>query len=313
VSDKHAVAELFDDAARSLAESYHADSHYRWLTLSRDIDARALRKVVGTAWQATGRSRPALKRGLEHERWGQHVGALAHLLCVGFFRRLGLEIESEPPLAGRSPDLCIGMGGEHALVEVRSLAGFGRRPWEDPVATAERRNVQPDPRLVSRRHERDRARRRAMDRAEAVAALNTSLATSVARALRDKADAYKEVCEHSGLPYVVCLYQDTDTQIAERVLDWAFGASSRGGQRDAGGGALHHAAQELAHLSGILVLGRLETGEDHVTLRGELILNPFADRTVPDWLRTSDVRQFATTDPDGLPAWDRKQTPVIEL
>lgn len=307
----------------ALAETHHGDSHYRWLTLSQDSDAAALRRVLSANWNAAGRSRQALKRSLEHERWGQHAGALAHLLTLGFFRQLGMEVESEPHLQGRSPDLCIAQAGQTALVEIRSLAGFGRRPWEDPGATALRRVSQPEgsaasagqteQRPVSRRHERDRARRRARDRAEAMAALDRSLSASVARALRAKADAYRQLCMHSDLPYVVCLYQDTDTQIAELVLDWGFGSPARNGRRDAGGGAFFSETPELAHLSAVLVLGRIEADTDQVALRGELILNPFTDRSLPDALRADRLRLFQLTDPDGVPCWDHAEAPVIEL
>jgi len=315
--------ELFGVDASALAETHHGDSHYRWLTLSQDNDAGALRRVLGASWNAAGRSRQALKRGLEHERWGQHVGALAHLLTLGFFRQLGLEVESEPHLEGRSPDLRIAQAGQRALVEIRSLAGFGRRPWEDPGATALRRVPQPEggaagagqvgQQPISRRHERDRARRRARDRAEAMAALDRSLSSSVARALRAKADAYRQLCTHTDLPYVVCLYQDTDTQIAELVLDWGFGSPARNGRRDARGGALFCDKLELAHLSAVLVLGRIETGTGQVALRGELILNPFADRSLPDALRAGRLRLFHLNDTGGVPCWDRGEAPIIEL
>lgn len=335
---------LFDKDAFALAAEHHGDSHFRWLALSSDPAASALRRVLADCWLASGHSRLTLRKGLQHERWGQHIGALAQLLSLGFFRRLGLSVESEPRLARRTPDLCIAAGECRALVEVRALTGCGERPWEHPLAHSittkpgvtdhdGHRAGQVVPRHLQRSRARRRAAAQAEAQAEARAALDVSLADSLARALHDKAAAYRDLCAHRQLPYVICLYQDTDTQIARRVLDWAFGASpsprkrDRRDAREPGNGAFARQSAELAHVSAVLVLGRVESCEPReprsahrdddlgatVNLRGELILNPLTLRPLPTVLSPAPLRVFACPEGHGSASWNHDAAPTVEL
>lgn len=328
-SARPAGDQLFDDDARALAAEHHHDSHYRWLTLSDDHEALALRRVLDAAWQASGKSQLTLRKGLEHERWGQHIGAMAQLLTLGFLSKLGLTVESEPRLSDRTPDLCLSKGTHRALVEVRSMAGCGEEPWaaqaSDPLSRHD--DVRPGQQL-SERHGRQRARRRAQARSEAQAALDKSLADSVAQALRNKAERYRELSLSRALPLVICLYQDTDTQIAQRVIDWGFGTASKG--RPASGGAFAQQGGQLSHLSAVLVLGRCpveptaqgptqvaplpaDTAEHTVALRGELILNPGTTLPLPAALRPEGLSVFASDGSDATPRWSPRAPPIVEL
>jgi len=331
--------QLFDDDARALAAEHQRDSHYRWLTLSDDHEAVALRRVLNASWQASGSSRLTLRKGLEHERWGQHIGAMAQLLTLGFLSKLGLTVESEPHLSDLTPDLCISKGGHQALVEVRSMAGCGDEPWAGQASNPRlpHDDVRPGQRLTEKR-ERQRARRRAQARAEAQAALDKSLADSVSQALHKKAEKYRALALSRALPFVICLYQDTDTQIARRVIDWGHGTASKGQQ--ATEGAFAHGSGRLSHLSAVLVLGRAalsqdvlsqdvlsptaltlgardptqpDASQDTVTLRGELILNPVTTLPLPAALRPEGLGVFASDDGHGTPCWSPPSTPLVEL
>jgi len=343
-SVRPAGEQLFDDDARALAAEHARDSHYRWLTLSDDGEAVALRRVLNASWRASGRSQLSLRKGLEHERWGQHIGAMAQLLTLGFLSKLGLSVESEPRLSERTPDLYLSKGPHGALVEVRSMAGCGAEPWAAEASAPQdgRDHVRPGQR-VSEKLKRQRARRQAQARSEAQAALDKSLADSVAQALRHKADRYRELALSHGLPLVICLYQDTDTQIAQRVIDWGFGAASKG--RPASEGAFAQQSEQLSHLSAVLVLGRCPldpTTQDPATwaqtaleltarrptdvarppagaaehtlaLRGELILNPETTLPLPAALRPRELAVFAREDGADAPRWSHGDPPLVEL
>jgi hypothetical protein len=254
-----------------------------------------------------------LRKGLLHERWGQHAGALAHLLALGLFAREGFGVVCEPDLGNQSPDLLASKAGADVLVEVRAITGCGRQPWtadddearrlldddddtldddDDPLApdidpalaAALRARLAPPPasaggdgrrprggrdgrrapRGRSEKAERARARRRAAERAKAALANQADLGGSVLRVLEKKAAAYKDLCTREELPYVICVYQDTDTQIPAIVCDWAFGEAAREQAPDGGWHSIHDPAEgvffgdrwHFGHVSAVLVFGR---------------------------------------------------------
>ena len=112
---------LFDAETLLQAGELPATSHVHWLCLSEDREAADLRRVLEHCWARAGDSRDVLRKGLMNERWGQHAGALAHLLALGLFDRVGFVVTCEPALGKQAPDLLIEQPGFRALVEVRSM------------------------------------------------------------------------------------------------------------------------------------------------------------------------------------------------
>ena len=236
------AAGLFGFDAFDEAHLHHASSPWRRLVLGDDPDTVALRAVLERCWQHAGDSRPGLRAGLAHSRWGQYAGALGQLLALGLMRHEGFDVTSEPRLSGRTPDLLIERLGRRALVEVRALTGRGLQPWDDgPTHAARPAPPTPRSKAAAERARRADARRAAARRAEAEAAQALELGESVARALARKASTYAELCAEHDLPLIVALYEDTDDQLAQHTLRWLDD---------------HTADDALAHLAGVLVFGR---------------------------------------------------------
>lgn len=268
--------ELFDEAARDEAARHGQDSHFRWLVRSDDADAAALRAALQRAFVVAGPRRHLLALGLRHERWGQHAGALAHLLALLLLEHEGLDVVAEPRLGHLSPDVLARHGAFELLVEVRAITGCGEHPWDAEVPTMPG-GLPPDLLPAPGEHRRDddarrRARRRAAERAKARAALARDLSESVLAVIRTKAEAYAELTAQTGLPYVITLYEDTDREISRIVRTWVV--------RERG---LLHEGDAMAHVSGLLVFGRDDAhGTGRLVLRGELFDNPIATRPLPD-------------------------------
>ncbi len=264
---------LFDAGARDAAERQGPQAHFRWLALSDDPEAAALRAALEPCFALADRSRDALRKGLMHERWGQHVGALAHLLALGMFARQGFRVEVEPELGGQAPDILAsrdagadGRGAARLLVEVRAVSGAGTFPWE------ERRALQ-----RSLAHDREK---------------HAAVQDSVARIIARKAEVYRPLVARLALPYVICLYEDKDDEISALVRDIAFGGARGGGgsgagsggddERDPDGGAFAQDSARFHSVSAVIVFGRLDTESGELLLRGELIVNPHATAPLPE-------------------------------
>jgi hypothetical protein len=251
---------LFDSETQQAAERHGSESHFRWLALSDDPEAVALRAALERCFRLAGRRGGLLRKGLMHERWGQHAGALAHLLALGLLARQGWSVEVEPDLGGQAPDILVTRGAARLLVEVRAISGAGNFPWEE--------------RRSSRRPGHEPERREA---------LTDSVAAIIAR----KADVYRTLVARLKLPYVICLYEDKDDLITSLVLDIAFGRSAAGARsdaadgRDADGGAFAHDAAQFGAVSALIVFGRQDTESGELLLRGDLIVNPHADQPLP--------------------------------
>lgn len=256
--------QLFDARSRELAAGHHPLGAFAGLVRDERPGGRALRAVLERAWQGAGDSRTALRAGLEHERWGQHAGALAHLLALAALDALGWVPRSEPRVGRRRPDLLVSAPGGRALVEVRSFSGGGQRPWEDEPARAARRAPPPEP---GRPLDRRALRRLASQRAEARAANRRDLAEALDGVLRHKAGAYAEACDRTGLPLLLLLYGDTDAELPGRVRAWAAGLD---GDDDT-----------LDHVAAVLVLLRRETPDDGAAVTLDLEPVPLAGG--PPW------------------------------
>jgi hypothetical protein len=250
---------LFDPAARELAERQGSESHFRWLALSGDPEAVALRAALENCFPLAGARRELLRKGLQHERWGQHMGALAHLLALGLLVAQGWRVHAEPGFGRLSPDiLATPADGAPAarplLVEVRSITGAGSYPWEARKESG--RTLAHDPEKEQR------------------------VRDTVAKVLTRKAEIYEPLVMQLAIPYVIAIYEDKDSEIARLVREVAFGRAAPGpgpgdaeGSRDPAGGLF---AGALEHVAAVLVFGRVDTPDGRLLLRGELIENPRA-------------------------------------
>lgn len=263
-SDPPAV--LFDADARALAARHGSDSHFRWLATSDDPEAVALRAALERCFRLAGTRGAALRDALQHERWGQHAGALAHLLTLGLLAAHGLDVASDPALGNQSPDILAVHDGASLLVEVRAVTGAGTFPWEERRATG--RQLSP--------------------------AAREALGQSVAGILQKKAETYRPLVERLALPYVIALYEDKDSLISGIARDLLYGrGDGRDDSRAPDGGAFADAASGLAHVSAVLVFGRLDTPGGELLLRGELLENPRAASPLPPGARLARLRRFA--------------------
>ncbi len=283
-----ALQSLFNDEALETAARHDSASRFRWLALGDDPEAVALRAGLERGFALAGDSADVLRKGLMHERWGQHAGALAHLLALGMLARQGWAVASEPHLGGQAPDILATRAdggrsdGARMLVEVRSITGAGNFPWE--VRRAPRSPGRATP-----------AQREAEARAAAQAA--DALVEAVDGVLERKAERYATLVQQLALPFVICLYEDKDDQIAPAAARVVFG---RDGALDGGafagrfggrpGGSLGSssvgvagspsggAGDGLADVSAVLVFGRLDTNDGALLLRGSVLPNPAARR-----------------------------------
>jgi len=283
---------LFNDEAMDAAARHGSESHFRWLALSMDPEAVALRAGLEHCFTLAGDSAAVLRKGLLHERWGQHAGALGHLLALGLLARQGWCVACEPALGGQAPDiLAMKAPDVRMLVEVRAITGAGQFPWEA------RRLPRGPGRATPAQREAE-----ARDAAGAADALRETVAGVLAK----KAERYRSLAGRLALPFVICLYEDKDDQIAEAVRAVAFGRSGApdGGAFAGPAGALPTgtpvtgspaghariddapadgaAADGLRAVSAVLVFGRLDTDDGALLLRGELLPNPFARLPLPD-------------------------------
>lgn len=259
---------LFDEAAREEAARQGAESHTRWLALSDDPEAVALREALELCFLLADSKRGLLRTALLHERWGQHVGALAHLLTLGLLAAQGWSLQSEPGFGTQSPDILAtrgeagpdGVAAERLLVEVRAITGAGSFPWE---------------------RRRETGRTLAHDPAKEQLVLDT-----VAKVLTRKAETYQALVGQLRIPFAICIYEDKDSELSRLTRELAFGRGdgARGGAdddpRDPEGGAFGDRAR-LGHVSGVIVLRRLDTPDGGLLLAGDLIENPFAQAPLP--------------------------------
>ena len=251
---------LFDEAAREAAARQGSDSHYRWLALADDPEAVALREALERCFLLADSKRELLRTALMHERWGQHVGALAHLLTLGLLAAQGWSVQNEPGFGSQSPDILAtrgadGAAAERLLVEVRAITGAGSFPWE---------------------RRRESGRTLAHDPAKEQLVLDT-----VAKVLARKAETYEALVSQLRIPFAICIYEDKDSELSRLTRELAFGRS--GGDddaRDPEGGAFSDRAR-LGHVSGVIVLRRLDTPDGGLLLAGDLIENPFAQAPLP--------------------------------
>ena len=258
---------LFDEAAREAAARQGSDSHYRWLALSDDPEAVALRAALERCFLLADSKRGLLRTALMHERWGQHVGALAHLLVLGLLAAQGWGVQNEPGFGSQSPDVLAtrgavgadGVPAERLLVEVRAITGAGSFPWE---------------------RRRESGRTLAHDPAKEQLVLDT-----VAKVLARKAETYQSLVSQLRIPFAICIYEDKDSELSRLTRELAFGRSGDGDQtdddpRDPEGGAFGDRAR-LGHVSGVIVLRRVDTPDGELLLAGDLIENPFAQAPLP--------------------------------
>ena len=271
------IERLFDEAAREEAARQGSDSHYRWLALSDDPEAVALREALERCFRLADSKAGLLRTALLHERWGQHVGALAHLLTLGLLAAQGWSLQNEPGFGSKSPDILATRGGgggggsgsgadgangapEQLLVEVRAITGAGSFPWE---------------------RRRESGRTLAHDPVKEQLVLDT-----VAKVLARKAETYQPLVAQLRIPFAICIYEDKDTELSRLTRELAFGRSGgddAGGDdpRDPEGGAFRD-RERLAHVSGVIVLRRLDTPDGGLLLAGDLVENPFAQAPLPD-------------------------------
>ena len=132
---------LFDAAARELARQQPEEAAFRLLALSDDPEWVHLRAALERGFVLACRPGPGetaasaadtalrLRNGLATVRWGQHVGALAHLLLLTLLDAEGLGVDADPHLDGLRPDVLAERDGRRALIEARAVTGMGRRPW----------------------------------------------------------------------------------------------------------------------------------------------------------------------------------------
>ncbi|GJM23444.1 MAG: hypothetical protein DHS20C15_33590 [Planctomycetota bacterium] len=295
--------QLFDAAGLALAADQPSDAPFAQLALDESPYAMHRRASLEFAFRLAGASRETLAKGLHHERWGQHVGAFAQLLALGLFARQGFAVQSEPEIGAQTPDLQIERDGDSALVEVRAITGCGQTPWEDaPHAPAE--ELPPLPRGLSKaaaaKQMRQRARRRAALQAEAERGADQDLDKTVLRVLEKKAAAYRDVCAEWELPYIIALYEDSDRRLSQIVRAWAYGDGDReldphGTPRsvhDPHDGAFFGDRYHFSHVSAVLIFGREAETQNQLLLRGDLLLNPFADEPLPDAWSFPQLRHY---------------------
>jgi len=295
--------QLFDAAARALAEQQDASAPFARLALDESPYAMHRRASLEFGFRLAGHSRETLAKGLHHERWGQHVGAFAQLLALGLFAREGFAVRSEPDVGKQTPDLQIEQAGDSALVEVRAITGCGQTPWEQAPRGASEA-LPPLPRGLSKaaaaKQLRQRARRRAALQTEAERGADKDLDETVLRVLEKKAAAYRDLCNEWELPYLIALYEDGDTRLSQIVRTWAYGHGAReldphGVPRsvhDPYDGAFHGDRYHFAHVSAVLVFGREAEAHDQLLLRGDLLLNPFALHPLPDAWSFPHLRRY---------------------
>ncbi len=296
---------LFDQGCLVWAQDLPVDSHVRRLLLSDSPEAMNMRRVLAHCWQLAADSQDVLRKGLLNERWGQHAGAMAHLLAAGVMTREGFELEFEPRIGKQSPDLMLKRPGLRILAEVRSITGRGENPWDHSPECADsfelpraspsgkagpsshaRHDLR---READKREARARARKRAAERTAAEQAEAHELSDSVVRVLEKKAAAYKELCLREALPYIICIYQDTDSQLTSIIADWAFGEADREqdpegewhSTHDPSDGTFFGDRWHFGHVSAVLVFGRRDDEEGRLFMRGDLILNPWAEHPLP--------------------------------
>ncbi len=252
------VEPLFGEAASALAERQGSASHFRWLATSDDPEAVELRAALEWCFKRAGPRGVLLRSGLQHERWGQHAGALAHLLTIGLLAAQGWHVSVEPEFGRQSPDvLAVRDGSVRVLVEVRSITGAGAFPWAERRASG--RPLAPDAR--------------------------EALRETIAGILHRKAEVYRPLVERLAIAFVICLYEDKDTEISALARDLLFGrgdgARDPSEPRDPRGGAFGDPASALAHVSAVIVFGRLDTPGGELRLQGDLLENPSAAVPLP--------------------------------
>lgn len=297
--DPHAV--LFDDAARQAAAGQPEDAPFRRLVLSDDPECvhlrAALERGFALACRPGPRETPAsaadtalrLRNGLATVRWGQHVGALSHLLLLLLLDAEGFAVDADPHLEGLRPDVLAERGGRRVLVEARAVTGMGRRPWAHRAAARPLRGAAPDP-----------------DTAE-------TLRGVLAGVVLDKAASYRDLVTARDLPYVVAVYADSDPSLAPLLRDVAFGPATELRRRDdrwgqaADGGLLAARRAELACVSALAVFGRRDDDDGVLRLTGELLCNPFAERPLDRALHPASWRVLAAQ-PDPRPGPDAHRT-----
>lgn len=254
--DPAQVEPLFGPQALAVARRHGSASHFRWLATSDDPEAVALRAALEACFKHAGTRGEPLRLALQHERWGQHVGALAHLLALGLLAAQGWRVASEPPLLRQSPDVfAVRDGGVRLLLELRAITGAGAFPWEQ---------------------------RRAAGRGLSAEA-REDLSQTLAGILRKKAATYRDLAQRLDVALVLALYEDKDSEISAlaRELLYGRGAAGRDEERDARGGLFCDPGGELAHVSAVLVFGRLDTPGGELLLTGDLLRNPCAARPLP--------------------------------
>lgn len=267
-SDPVRAAPLFDADALTLAAGHSTDSHFRWLATSDDPEATALRAALERAFRLAGARRLELRKALQHERWGQHVGAIGHLLTLGLLASQGWKVASEPDLDGQSPDILAVNGDARALVEVRAITGAGSFPWEQRRATG--RGLTPNAR--------------------------EALSQNVMLILQRKADIYRPLVRKLAIPYVIALYQDKDSEISSIARELLYGrtASLEALEpRDPAGGAFGDEFSDLAHVSAVMVFGRVDTPGGELLMQGEILENPYATSPLPPTARFPGLRRYA--------------------
>src|SRR5262245_2554551 len=262
------AARLFDPEALAVAAQHAEDSHYRWLATSDDPEAASLRAALERCFRLAGARGGELRKALQHERWGQHVGAIGHLLTLGLLASQGWKVASEPDLEGQSPDILAIQGDVRALVEVRAITGAGSFPWEQRRATG--RGLTPDAR--------------------------EALSQNVMLILQRKADIYRPLVRKLAGPYVIALYQDKDSEISGIARELLYGrtASLEALEpRDPAGGAFGDEYSDLGHVSAVMVFGRVDTPGGELLLWAELLENPYATSPLPPTARFAGLRRYA--------------------
>ncbi len=310
-------APLFTRDVLEEAEDQEPGSPFRRLALSRDPEAKDMRRVLEHCWPLAGDAGGPLRTMLMHEHWGQHSGALAHLLALGLFAREGFEVSAEPSLDDQSPDILVRKAGHDVLVEVRAVTGAGAAPWRD----------RPQPGKPSSPVSPRRGSELIGARGWGLAATNgtpqDALADTLVRVLERKADAYRDLARARRLPYVICLYQDTDSQVSSLVCDLVFGRSqpepsSRGGFRqvhDPKAGLFWFTPDRFRCVSAVLVFGRLDTEEGDMRVVGDLIINPWAGQPLPAAADFPDLRTYRITrrvQPARM-RWNREESDAFEI
>jgi len=265
--DPPRVEPLFGAPDREAALRHDASSHYRWLATADDPEAVALRAALERCFKHAGTRGETLRRALQHERWGQHVGALAQLLTLGLLAEQAWRVASEPALGHQSPDVLAARdGGERLLLEVRAVTGAGNFPWEQRRASGT--GLSADSRAA--------------------------LSQTVAGILQKKAETYRPLVERLAIAYVIVLYEDKDSEISALARELLFGRGASGANeaRAAPGGLFCDPSGGLAHVSGVIVFGRLDTPGGELRLTGDLLLNPCASVPLPPAARFVRLRAY---------------------